>query len=309
MASSPNDLILDCFVGSGTTSAVAQKAGRRWIGIDMNKGAIQTTSKRLQRIILDQYNEYEKSSQQRLSATQESYYLSFTHYKINDYDLQLLKTEATELAINKIGIERTRTDLFFEGVLGRNLVKIIDFNHPLCLLDLDLIQNELKNRPQEDRNITVVCLGKELTTDVWLEDYNKKHQVNKIDVIELRTDAKHGKFIIYNTPEGEVDIKRNGVKVKIKITNFISPTIVDRINNPESLLNIKIEDFRSMIDCVLIDTDYDGKLFKISYSDAPKKKADVIEGNYELDIAKEPIRIAVKIVDMLGEEIIIDKEI
>jgi len=40
-SSNPDDLVLDCFVGSGTTAAMAQKLGRRWIGCDINKGAIQ----------------------------------------------------------------------------------------------------------------------------------------------------------------------------------------------------------------------------------------------------------------------------
>jgi adenine-specific DNA-methyltransferase len=34
IASNPGDLVLDCFVGSGTTAAVAHKMGRRWIGIE-----------------------------------------------------------------------------------------------------------------------------------------------------------------------------------------------------------------------------------------------------------------------------------
>ena len=46
-SSNPGDMVLDCFIGSGTTVAVAQKMGRRWIGCDINKGAIQTTSKRI----------------------------------------------------------------------------------------------------------------------------------------------------------------------------------------------------------------------------------------------------------------------
>ena len=50
-SSNPDDLVLDCFAGSGTTAAVAQKLGRRWIASDINKGAVQTTSKRLQAII------------------------------------------------------------------------------------------------------------------------------------------------------------------------------------------------------------------------------------------------------------------
>lgn len=45
--SNPGDLVFDCFMGSGTTQAVAMKLGRRFIGADINLGAIQTTTKRL----------------------------------------------------------------------------------------------------------------------------------------------------------------------------------------------------------------------------------------------------------------------
>jgi site-specific DNA-methyltransferase (adenine-specific)/adenine-specific DNA-methyltransferase len=45
--SNPGDIILDCFAGSGTALAVAEKLGRRWIGIDSSKLAIYTMQKRL----------------------------------------------------------------------------------------------------------------------------------------------------------------------------------------------------------------------------------------------------------------------
>lgn len=50
-ATRPGDVILDCFLGSGTTAAVAQKMGRHWIGCDLGYGAIQTARRRLQRVI------------------------------------------------------------------------------------------------------------------------------------------------------------------------------------------------------------------------------------------------------------------
>lgn len=46
-SSSENDIVLDCFAGSGTTPAVAEKLGRRWIAMDCGKLAIYTTQKRL----------------------------------------------------------------------------------------------------------------------------------------------------------------------------------------------------------------------------------------------------------------------
>ena len=49
-SSNPDDLVLDCFVGSGTTAVVAEKLGRRWIACDASPIAIHTTRKRLLRL-------------------------------------------------------------------------------------------------------------------------------------------------------------------------------------------------------------------------------------------------------------------
>ena len=49
-SSNPGDLIMDVFAGSGTTTAVAEKLGRRWIVCDFGKHAIYTMQKRMLRI-------------------------------------------------------------------------------------------------------------------------------------------------------------------------------------------------------------------------------------------------------------------
>jgi len=291
-SSNEGDIVLDCFVGSGTTAAVAQKLGRRWIACDINKGAVQLTSSRLQKIIQEQI----KNNQTK--------YPTFAIYKVNNYDLQLLQTEAIELAVQHIGIQRTRTDSFFDGTLGKNLVKIIDFNHPLTLLDLQLLQDELKKRPDEDRDIIIVCLGKELAVDPWIEEWNKKHPVNKIKVIELKTDKKYGNFLIHKPAEARINIERKDNKAIIEIQDFISPTIIERLNIDNKLFKVKIPNFRAMIDCVLIDNNYDGKTFHIVYSDIPEKKSDLVTGKYEIEIPEKKTKVAVKIIDMLGEEVI-----
>lgn len=46
-SSKENDLVLDCFCGSGTTAATAEKMGRRWITCDLGRFAIHTARKRL----------------------------------------------------------------------------------------------------------------------------------------------------------------------------------------------------------------------------------------------------------------------
>ena len=51
IATNPNDLVLDSFLGSGTTAAVAHKMGRRWIGIELGDHAVTHCLPRLQKVI------------------------------------------------------------------------------------------------------------------------------------------------------------------------------------------------------------------------------------------------------------------
>lgn len=316
-SSNPGDLVLDCFIGSGTTAAVAQKLGRRWIGCDINRGAIQTTSKRLQTIIQEQIAAQGNNGQGKLvdseDAPPEPAQLSFTVWRVNDYDLQIQHNEAVNLACEHIGIQRTRTDPFFDGVLGRNLVKIIPFNHPLSPLDLDEIRRELEARPEEDRNITVVCLGKELAADAWIEDWNRLRKgdkaVNRIEVIELRTDPRYGKFFEHKPASAKVKITRKRGQIHVEIQDFVSPTIIERLAQQSGVLKPQIEDWRAMVDCVMIDPAYKGEVFNVALSDVPAKKDDLVSGTYTLPAPDGETTVAVKIIDMLGEEVLVTERI
>jgi hypothetical protein len=295
---------------------VAQKLGRRWIASDVNKGAIQTTSRRLQAIICEQIAAQRRPRQDNWLAddsTPPLAPLAFTLYRINDYDLAMQHNEAINLAVEHIGIERLKTDPFFDGTLGRELVKIVPFNHPLTLLDLQLVRDELVARPQEERNVVVVCLGKETQVDPWLEEYNKRHPINKIRVIELRTDQKYGKFFVHQPAQAQVRItrqnKEDGCRLIIEIEDFISPTIVERLEMDTPLFKATIPDWRAMVDYIQIDTAYGGEVFNICLSDVPEKKDDLVQGQYELPAPDGLTTVAVKVVDMLGEEVLVTAEV
>ncbi len=51
IATNPHDLVLDSFLGSGTTAAVAHKMGRRWIGIEMGEHTVTHCLPRLQKVL------------------------------------------------------------------------------------------------------------------------------------------------------------------------------------------------------------------------------------------------------------------
>lgn len=317
--SNPNDLILDCFIGSGTTAAVAQKLGRRWISCDINKGSIQTTSKRLQGIIREQLDAKRKAEEKAKgdlfgeSKTDDSITpaaLSFQVHRVNDYDLAIQHNEAVALACEHIGVTRTKTDAYFDGTQGKRLVKIIPFNHPLSPADLEQLKGELTARANEERDILLVCLGKELACDAWLNDWTRLRKrgdvPNKIEIIELRTDPKYGKFMTHAPASAKVRVKRKKDELHITIEDFTSPTIIERLDSQDSrLFKAQVTDWRFMVDSVMIDPAYDGKVFSIALTDLPEKKADLVEGSYVLPAPEGETTVAVKITDMLGEEVLV----
>lgn len=61
LSTSPGDLVLDSFLGSGTTAAVAHKMGRRYIGIEMGEHAKTHCIPRLQKVIEGEYGGISKA--------------------------------------------------------------------------------------------------------------------------------------------------------------------------------------------------------------------------------------------------------
>jgi len=320
-SSNPNDLILDCFIGSGTTAVVAQKLGRRWIACDINKGAIQTSNKRLQAAIKDQVSAEQHLAErakgelfEEEAGTTAPAALSFSVHRVNDYDLAIQHNEAVALACEHIGVVRTKTDTYFDGTQGKRLVKIIRFNHPLSPTDLEQLKGELSARENEERDILLVCLGKELACEPWLTEWGRLRKrgdvPNKIEVIELRTDPKYGKFISHTPASAKIAVKRNAGELHISIEDFTSPTIIERLETQDSrLFKAQVTDWRSMVDCVMIDPAHDGKVFQIALTAVPEKKTDLVSGSYTLPAPEGKTTVAVKIIDMLGEEVFFTQEV
>lgn len=354
VATNPGDLVLDCFMGSGTTLAVAQKLQRRWIGCDINRGSIQTVTRRLQRVIMAQREECQPlavENDNRQGAELATLAVAtFAVYRINGYDLPLAErvpaqggesaqVALAQLAAEAIGIRRTRTDPFFEGVRGERLVKFADFSRPLLVGDLEAIANEVSARRDEARDIVVVCLGQELATAKWLAKWNRhrgeassdgvdlhqtqeaatdgqqprlKSGLNHIEIIELQSDPRYGRFFVREPAQAEVTVRPAAgtpAVIDVQIDDFISPTIVQRLGRQAHVVPPHIEDWRVMVDSVAIDPAYDGMTFRALVADAPHKRSALVVGAYQLRNVTLPTTVAVKITDMLGEELLITRTI
>jgi len=93
-SSNEGDIVLDCFAGSGTTPAVAEKLNRRWIAMDCGKLAIYTTQKRMVNLTTqigslkkDERRDYERVSDFKEHSKAKSRGLFFIYEKARKGDL------------------------------------------------------------------------------------------------------------------------------------------------------------------------------------------------------------------------------
>ena len=281
-----NSIVLDCFMGSGTTQAVAEKLGQRWIGIDCNKGSIQTVIKRLQKITNEDKKDF--SNQEKTSS-------KILHYKVNNYDFRKI-SEMTDIIAMKYGLEKSN-DEYFNFKKGEKFVKVIDLHRPLTPLDVSQIIDKGLER-ESDEAVLVYCSGTQddLKITEIVNQHNKiRAGMNKVIITDIQKDG----IIEFKPAEFEIDIKKNNNTAEIEIKNYASHQILQKLNLDKTLFDTEITDWRSQIDYILIDTNYNGKIFTTHFSDIPKRKKDLINGRYILEAKGQ---IAVKIVDMLGEE-------
>lgn len=306
-SSNEGDVILDCFSGSGTTLAVAQKLGRKWIGCDINLGAIQTATKRINQIISDQIKEKNKS----LKGS-----LGFKVFNVNDYDVFKNGLEAQEIIMETYGIEPIKRN-YFDGILNNSYVKIMPINRVLNKLDIRSVLKNVSDRIGDfkvkrqsksgeavyEEGVIVICSGMELEVPDFLRKENKTGV--KVEIRDITTDKNN--LVFKKLPEAEIEVKNKGKNLTVDLKEFYSPILMRKleVENAKAIkkeYQTKVENFKQIIDSVAIDVDYDGKLFNAEIMDLPTKN-ELIKVNYTWEYPKAgKYTVAVKVIDVLGEE-------
>jgi len=304
------DIVADFFVGSGTTPAVAQKLGRKWIACDINLGAIQTAVKRLNQIVQEQ-----KKGQPKLLKDFKGL-PAFKIYNVNDYDVFKNELEAKEIVMEMYGVEPIKRS-YFDGVLDNNFVKVMPLNRVLNKLDIRMVLKSVddkigtfsvkkKSKSGEavyEEGVLIIASGVELDVADFLKKENKTGV--KVEIRDILTDKKN--LIFKKKPEAKIEVKAKDKKLSVELKEFYSPILMRKleVENGKMLKKehqAKVGDFKQIIDSVAIDVDYNGNLFNAEIMDLPTKK-ELIKAKYEWEYPKKgKFTVAVKIVDVLGEE-------
>lgn len=289
ISSNTNGLILDCFMGSGTTMAVAQKLGRRFIGADINVGAIQTTTKRLLKIIND-------NTPTDLQADEKYKSCGLEVFNVNNYDVFRNPVQAKDLLIEALEIDPLGNSSYFDGMKDGQKVKIMPVNRIATKADVsDLITNldykayeELskENTKAKVDDILLVCMGH----DPDIKGHFKNECPYNIN-IEIYDILKDGSELVFKR-ESEAKIVIVGNMLKVE--KFYPNSLLEKLRQDGT----EVENYREMVESIMIDTNYDGSVFEPKIVDIPDKKELVI-GEYELP--EDRGTVAIKITDLLSE--------
>lgn len=290
-SSNPGDLIFDCFMGSGTTQAVAMKLGRRFIGADINLGAVQTTTKRLLKCA--------RELQESATIAIDKYYTGFEVYNVNDYEFFRNELEAKKLIIEALGMQSLPENNLWDAELDGRMVAILGINRIATASEFEKIvanidisswqkkQNENPGKPVE--RITFVCMGHDPNLEAMFhEKMASLGFVVDLEIIDILRDKKELTF--KRDADAKISIK-NG---KLSIEQFYPMNLLQKLSFEKK----DVEDWKELVDSIMIDWNYDGVAFAPALTDIPEKNS-LVRGIY--NVPEDAGTIHVKITDLISE--------
>ncbi len=287
--SNPGSIVFDCFMGSGTAQVVAMRNGRRFIGADINAGAIQTTTKRL-------LTEADALGQKLIDGSIK-HFTGFEVYNVNSYDIFRNPVQAKELLIEALEVQKLQFDTVFDGEKDGLMVKIMPVNRIATRADLSEMIAGFDYKAWERKQsispnqlvekIILVCMGHEPDLAAQLELAAKpfKIEVKVVDILRDKADLEFKR-----DSEAEVVI----AKSDLTIEKFYPMNLLQKL----SLQKEAVEDWKELVESVLIDWNYDGAVLQPAVVDVPGKN-ELVTGVYKVPDDAGTVRV--KITDLLSE--------
>ena len=151
-SSNEGDLIADFFSGSGTTAAVAERLGRKWIVSDLGKFAIHTTRKRMigvQRSLKAEGKDYRAFEILNLGKYERQHYIGVNlNLREEERQKQIEEKEAAflDLILSAYRAEKTTGFTAFHGKKAGRLVAVGPVNLPVTRLFIEEIILECRKK-------------------------------------------------------------------------------------------------------------------------------------------------------------------
>jgi len=228
-SSNEGDLIADFFCGSGTTLAVAEKLGRKWIGADLGKFAVHTTRKRLigvQRELKKDGKDYRAFEVLNLGKYERQHYIGVNpNLRDEEKEKQLAQKEKDFLdlilhAYRADNVEGFRT---FHGKKANRLVAVGPINLPVTRLFVEEVI--LECRSKHITKVDVLAFEFEMGLFPNIQEEAKSKGIDLAmkyiprDVFDKRAVEKN-QVVFHDVSYIEVKPHMKGNSVAVELTDF-----------------------------------------------------------------------------------------
>jgi adenine-specific DNA-methyltransferase len=306
-SSNEGNLVLDCFCGSGTTAAVAEKLGRRWITCDLGRFAIHTTRKRLLGIrdvkpfVVQNLGKYERQQWQ------------VAEFPSNGKD-RLEEQKEREAAYRKFILELYHATpvsghAWLHGVKSGRMVHVAAVDAPVTRADVNAIAAEVwksagkgANSPQKP---AVDILGWEFALELneTAKEVAAQARVDaafkKIprEVLEKKA-VEQGDVQFFELGALSVDTIIKKRELTLTLSDFVIP-----LDDVPAEVRSAIKHWSQMVDYWAVDWDFKDDTFHNqwqSYRTRKNPKLELSKG-YEYPQPGQ-YTVVVKVIDILGND-------
>ena len=290
LASEPEDLVADFFIGSGTTAAVAEKLGRRWIGCDLGRFAIHTTRKRLLNIPdcrpfdIKNLGAYERQRWQQSSG----------NGALRDYFATILAFYRGEPVDGFINLH---------GRKAGRMVHVGATDAPVTIDETEEVMDEMADNGIEACDV----LGWEWEMglhDTVPENARRRGldlQLRQIprEVMERQV-AEADAVRFFELAHVDLDVRRQGQEASVVLKDFIIPS-EDLI--PQNVRE-RIENWSDLIDYWSVDFDHSDETFHNQWQAYRTREQSTLatQSDWHEYPASGRYAIAVKIIDIFGND-------
>ena len=303
MASNPDDLVLDCFCGSGTTAAVAEKLGRRWITCDLGRFAIHTARKRLLGIenvkpfTVQNLGKYERQAWQTAEFGENAEALTRSY---REFILSLYRAKPLNGYV------------WLHGVRNGRLVHVGGVDAPVSQQDVAQIAAEFKRMTGTGKDAPTQSSVDVLGWDFAFEINEVAKQQAALAGVEMRfyripreilekKAVEQGDIKFFELAALSVKHEVKGRSVLLEMTDFIIP--LDDV--PEDVQRA-ITHWEQWIDYWAVDWDNKGDTFHNQWQSYRTRKDKTLQKQ----IASPPgtytepgeYKVVVKVIDILGND-------
>jgi adenine-specific DNA-methyltransferase len=305
-SSNEGDLVLDCFVGSGTTAVVAERLGRKWIACDLGRFAIHTTRKRLlstprvKPFAVQNLGKYERQAWQNAEfQTGEKTALEQQRQRETAYRKFILDLYRATPLTGKT---------WLHGLKSGRFVHVGAVDAPVTITDVKAIAREtwkMEGTGGQARKAAADILGWEFAFELN-ETARQVAGESRVDVafkkipreVLEKKAVEQGDVKFFELGALSVETELKGQELRLAVTDFIIP--IDDI--PEEARKA-IKHGSQLIDYWAIDWDFKNDTFHNQWqSYRTRQNSDLIlSTKYEYD-KPGTYRVVIKVIDILGND-------